>query len=117
MKSFLKKVGSNRVLRAQTVTVTFKKPASLLAQTVLAVQRTPSVSELGMHRDFLAVNNSEFWLKTMKHGGFGCEHQNGLFRDFLALSALRLKELRRMPVNGGDVEGERSFLRVAICGG
>jgi hypothetical protein len=104
-------------LRAQTVTVTFKKPASLLAQTVLAVQRTPSVSELGMHRDFLAVNNSEFWLKTMKHGGFGCEHQNGLFRDFLALSALRLKELRRMPVNGGDVEGERSFLRVAICGG
>ena len=44
IKSFLKKVGSNRLLRAQTVTVTFKKPASLLAETVLAVQCTTDVS-------------------------------------------------------------------------
>ena len=45
MKSFLKKCGSNRRLRTQTVTVTFKKPASLLAETVLAVQRTTVDSE------------------------------------------------------------------------
>jgi hypothetical protein len=44
MKSFLKKVGSNRFLRALTLTVTFKKPASLLAETVLDVQRTNDVS-------------------------------------------------------------------------
>jgi hypothetical protein len=66
-----------------------------------------------MHRNFLAVNNSELGLKTMKHGGFGCEHQNGLGRDFLAVSALRLKKLQRMPENLGDVEGGRSFLRFA----
>jgi len=45
MKGYLKKHGSNRILRAQTLTVTFKKPASLLAQTVLDVQRTTSASE------------------------------------------------------------------------
>ena len=44
MKSFLKKVGSNRLLRAQTLTVSFTKPAYLLAETVLAVQRTTDVS-------------------------------------------------------------------------
>ena len=51
MKSFLKKVGSNRVLRAQTLTVTFTKPASLLAVTNIAVQRTEDVS----------ARNSEWW--------------------------------------------------------
>lgn len=40
MKSFLKKVGSNRLLRAQTLTVSFKKPLNLLAETVLAVRNT-----------------------------------------------------------------------------
>ncbi len=45
MKSFLKKVGSNRLLRAQTLTVSFTQPASLLAETVLAVQRTTVDSE------------------------------------------------------------------------
>jgi site-specific DNA recombinase len=44
MRAYLKKHGSNRILRAQTLTVTFKKPASLLAETVLDVQRTESVS-------------------------------------------------------------------------
>jgi site-specific DNA recombinase len=45
MKSFLKKVGSNHILRAQTLTVSFKKPASLLAETVLAVRSTNDISE------------------------------------------------------------------------
>ncbi len=45
MREYLKKHGSNRLLRAQTLTVTFNKPASLLAQTVLDVQRTTSESE------------------------------------------------------------------------
>src|SRR6266576_2953529 len=45
MKSFLKKGGSNRRLRAQTLTVSFKKPFDSLAETVLDVQRTTSESE------------------------------------------------------------------------
>jgi len=45
MKSFLIRVGSNRLLRAQTVTVSFKKPFDLLAQTNLAVRSTHDVSE------------------------------------------------------------------------
>jgi len=44
MKSFLKKVGSNRLLRAQTLTVSFKKPWNLLAETVIAVRNTEDVS-------------------------------------------------------------------------
>lgn len=44
MRAYLKKYGSNRILRAQTLTVTFKKPASLLAETVLDVQRTNDFS-------------------------------------------------------------------------
>src|SRR5712672_243850 len=44
MKSFLQKVGSNRLLRAQTLTVSFIKPASLLAETNLAVQSTNDIS-------------------------------------------------------------------------
>jgi len=44
MKRYLKKRGSNRLLRAQTLTVSFKKPASLLAETVLDVQRTSELS-------------------------------------------------------------------------
>ena len=38
MKSFLQKVGSNRLLHAQTLTISFKKPSSLLAETVVALQ-------------------------------------------------------------------------------
>jgi len=38
MKSFLQKTGSNRLLRAQTLTVSFKKPFDLLAETVLSVR-------------------------------------------------------------------------------
>ena len=38
MKSFLQKVGSNRLLRAQTLTVSFKKPFDSLAETVVAVR-------------------------------------------------------------------------------
>jgi site-specific DNA recombinase len=45
MKSFLKKVGSNRLLRAQTLTVSFNKPASLLAQTNIAVHGTNDFSQ------------------------------------------------------------------------
>ena len=45
MKSFLTRVGSNRLLRAQTLTVSFTKPASLLAETVLAVANSHNVSE------------------------------------------------------------------------
>ena len=41
MKSFLEKVGSNRILRAQTLTVSFKKPFDLLAQTNIAERDAP----------------------------------------------------------------------------
>ncbi len=44
MKAFLKNVGSNRLLRAQTLTVSFKKPWNLLAETNLAVRGTNDVS-------------------------------------------------------------------------
>jgi site-specific DNA recombinase len=45
MKSFLHQVGSNRLLRAQTLTVSFKKPFDLLAETNLAIRNTSDVSE------------------------------------------------------------------------
>ena len=45
MKSFLKRVGSNRLLRAQTLTVSWKSPWENLAKTTLAVRGTDSVSE------------------------------------------------------------------------
>jgi hypothetical protein len=45
MKSFLQKVGSNRLLRAQTLTVSFKKPFDCLAETSLAIRNTSDVSE------------------------------------------------------------------------
>jgi len=45
MKSFLKRVGSNRLLRAQTLTVSWKSPWENLAKTPLAVRGTASVSE------------------------------------------------------------------------
>ena len=51
MKSFLQKVGSNRLLRAQTLTVSFKKPFDLLAETNLAVRSTNDVS----------AQSSEWW--------------------------------------------------------
>ena len=41
MKSFLEKVGSNRLLRAQTLTVTFKKPLDSLAETNIAERDAP----------------------------------------------------------------------------
>jgi len=44
MKSFLKKIGSNRRLRAQTLTVSFTKPSCLLAENNLAVRSTLDVS-------------------------------------------------------------------------
>jgi hypothetical protein len=44
MKSFLKKVGSNRLLRAQTLTVSFKNPFDLLAENTLAVLSTNDFS-------------------------------------------------------------------------
>jgi DNA invertase Pin-like site-specific DNA recombinase len=44
MKSFLEKVGSNRLLRAQTLTVSFIKPFDSLAETTLAVRSTPDFS-------------------------------------------------------------------------
>jgi site-specific DNA recombinase len=51
MKSFLEKVGSNRLLRAQTLTVSFKKPWNLLAETVVAARSTEPVS----------ATNSKWW--------------------------------------------------------
>jgi hypothetical protein len=40
MESFLQSVGSNRLLRAQTLTVSFKKPFDLLAETNRAMRST-----------------------------------------------------------------------------
>jgi site-specific DNA recombinase len=51
MKSFLKKVGSNRLLRAQTLTVSFTKPWNSLAETVVAVRDSSDVS----------ATNSRWW--------------------------------------------------------
>jgi site-specific DNA recombinase len=45
MKPFLRKIGSNRLLHAQTLRVSFKKPWDFLAETNLAVRSTNSVSE------------------------------------------------------------------------
>ncbi len=45
MKSFLKKVGSNRLLKAQTITVEFKKPWILLAETNISVRSTNDISQ------------------------------------------------------------------------
>ena len=45
MKSFLKKVGSNRLLRAQTLTVSFTKPFALLAETNITVRSTRDFSQ------------------------------------------------------------------------
>ncbi len=44
MKPFLKKVGSNRLLRAQTLTVSFTKPWNSLAETVVATRDSSDVS-------------------------------------------------------------------------
>jgi len=41
MKSFLQKVGSNRLLLAQTLSVSFKKPFDLLAKTNIAARSAP----------------------------------------------------------------------------
>ena len=51
MKSFLQKVGSNRLLRGETLTVAFKKPHVSLAETNLAVRSTVNV----------ATRNSRWW--------------------------------------------------------
>jgi len=51
MKSFLQIVGSNRLLRAQTLTVSFKKPWNLLAETNIAVRSTGDFS----------TTNSNWW--------------------------------------------------------
>ena len=45
MKSFLQKVGSNRILHSQTLTVSFKKPWISLAQNTVAAQRAASDAE------------------------------------------------------------------------
>ena len=45
MKSFLQKVGLNREIRSQTLTVSFKKPFDLLAETTVAAQRAATESE------------------------------------------------------------------------
>jgi site-specific DNA recombinase len=51
MKSFLLKVGSNRKIRSQTLTVEFNKPWISLAETTVAVHCTNSV----------ATRNSNWW--------------------------------------------------------
>jgi len=47
MKSFLKKVGSNRLLGEQTLTVSFKEPWNLLAKTVSAARQRDEKNPLG----------------------------------------------------------------------
>jgi hypothetical protein len=45
MKSFLQSVGSNRLLRYQTLTVEFKKTFHFLTETTIANRNTSDVSE------------------------------------------------------------------------
>jgi hypothetical protein len=60
MKSFLQKVGLNRLVRSQTLTVSFKKPWNLLAETTVAAQRAASESE----------RNSIWWTYRESNPGF-----------------------------------------------
>jgi hypothetical protein len=53
MKSFLKRSGSNRFIRAQTLAVTLKTPLNSLAKTTVAVRSTSNVS---------AINSLWWWL-------------------------------------------------------
>jgi len=59
MKSFLQKVGSNRLLRAQTLTVSFKKPWISLAETNVTLRSVSDVS----------VQNSEWWRRRELNPG------------------------------------------------
>ena len=45
MKSFLQKAGLNRLVRSQTLTVSFKKPWNFLAENTVAAQRATTESE------------------------------------------------------------------------
>jgi site-specific DNA recombinase len=47
MKNFLKKVGSNRLLRAQTLTVSFKEPWNLLSKTISAARQRDEKNPMG----------------------------------------------------------------------
>ena len=51
MKSFLQKVGANRLLMAETLTVSFTKPWNLLAETTVAARHAPDASS----------RNSRWW--------------------------------------------------------
>ena len=59
MKSFLQKTGLNRLLRAQTLTVSFKKPWNLLAETNVALRSMSDVS----------ARNSEWWRRRELNPG------------------------------------------------
>jgi hypothetical protein len=83
MKSLLQKVGSNRLLRAQTLTVSFKKPFDSLAETTLAVRSTTDVFS----------QSSKWWrrreLKSSVEGNnFSCScavrHKIGVNKDVRA---------------------------------
>jgi hypothetical protein len=47
MKSFLKKVGSNRLLQGQTLTVSWEKPWKLFAETVSAARQRAGKNIVG----------------------------------------------------------------------
>ena len=50
MKKYLQQVGSNRLLRSETVTVSFTTPSSLLAENTVAVRSTNDVSDQSSNR-------------------------------------------------------------------
>ena len=66
MKSFLKKVGSNRILRAQTLTVSFKKPFDSLAKTTVAANLAASENE----------RNSIWWSRRESNRRLGQSFQS-----------------------------------------
>ncbi|HYR21469.1 MAG TPA: hypothetical protein VEP30_00915 [Chthoniobacterales bacterium] len=76
MKSFLLRAGSNRLLRSQTLRVSFKKPWDFLAETNLAVRRTNSFSEVnsrmvearGVEPLFMRRQHQEFAQKCHSFG-------------------------------------------------
>ena len=61
MKSFLQKVGSHRLVRSQTLTVTFTNQWNLLAEAVVASRNAPD--------DF--SRNQKWWTYRESHPGFG----------------------------------------------
>jgi site-specific DNA recombinase len=117
MKSFLQRVGSNRLLHAKTLTVSFKKPWNYLAKTAIAVRGTESllqqnslmVDRVGFEPPVGLLPRSDFESSAEKNATFcvlGC-----VWSDHVGFARGQLR---------GDPTGRRSidrFLWRSLVGG